>query len=224
MQHLPPLTTKGENTPQRVLRDRNHTKEVPEATFAEVFADRAIDAAATGFILAQLTTADKPILWVQDRLSRREAGKPYLAGLPAPLKVISVIVSKPADVLWSMEEGLRCTGLSAVLGEIWGDPVCLDFTASKRLALRSEARGLPAWLIRHAATPNLSAARMRWRLSSLPSETTRYDMRSPGHPLWKTELFRARWRPPGEWVGRPDTTGLYLSHGLKDAIQHQNIV
>lgn len=222
MQHLPPLTTKGENTPQMVLRNRNHKQEAPEATFAEVFADTVVDAAATGFICAQLAAAVKPILWIQDRLSRREAGKPYLAGLSAPLKVISVTVSKPADVLWSMEEGLRCTGLSAVLGEIWGDPPCLDFTASKRLALRAEARDLPAWLIRRAATPNLSAARMRWRISSLPSETTRYDMRAPGHPLWRAELFRARWRPPGEWVARQSATGLTLSHGLNDAPSHQH--
>ena len=221
MQHLPPLTSKGENTPQNVLRHRNHTQEAAQATFAEVFADTVVDAAATGFICAQLDAAEKPVLWIQDRLSRREAGKPYLAGLPTPMKVISVTVSKPVDVLWTMEEGLRCTGLSAVLGEVWGDPPCLDFTASKRLALRSEARGLPAWLIRRAATPNLSAARMRWRLSSLPSETVEYDMRAPGHPLWRAELFRARWRPPGEWVARQSPTGLHLSHGLDDEIPHQ---
>ena len=216
MQHLPPLTRKGELSSQASLRNRNQQKDTSEATFSEVFSDTVVDAAATGFICAHLETADKPILWIQDRLSRREAGKPYLAGLPAPLKIIYVNVSKPIDVLWAMEEGLRCTGLSAVLGEVWGDPPCLDFTASKRLALRAEARRLPAWLIRRAATPNLSAARMRWRVSSLASETVKYDMRAPGHPLWRAELFRARWRAPGEWVASHTEAGLTFSHGVQD--------
>lgn len=222
MQQIPPLTAQDTPSAEATLRRRNHPTHTPEAAFAEVFSDTVIDAAATGFICAHLEKSNKPILWIQDRLSRREAGKPYLAGLPAPLKLIYVDVSKPVDVLWAMEEGLRCTGLSAVLGEIWGEPRCLDFTASKRLALRAEARGLPAWLIRRAATPNLSAARLRWRVSSLPSETVKHDMRAPGHPLWRAELFRARWRTPGAWVARPTPDGLSLTHGVQESVPNRH--
>ena len=212
MQTLPPLTQKGERSTADLLRDRSRDK-ADMATQSAVFADNAVDAAAVGFICAHLQGADKPVLWIQDRLSRREAGKPCLAGLPTPIRLITVDVSKPVDVLWAMEEGLRCTSLSGVVGNIWGDPPALDFTASKRLALRAEARALPCWLIRRAAHPNLSAARMRWRLRSLPSAPVRHDSRAPGQALWQADLFRARWQTPGEWVAHHGAKGIVLDHG-----------
>lgn len=79
--------------------------------------------------------------------------------------MIRVDVSRPADVLWATEEGLRCKALSCVIGEIWGDSPALTFTATKRLAMCAEAHKVPCWLIRHAASPDLSAARDRWRIA-----------------------------------------------------------
>lgn len=184
-----------------------------QPTLVEIFADAVVDGAATGFALAHLKPGPKPLLWIQDRLTRREAGRPYPAGLPAGLDIIHVDVSKATDVLWSMEEGLRCADLCGVLGEVWGDPPALDFTATKRLALRAETNAVPAWLMRRAAHPNLSAARERWHLKSLPSLRQRYDARAPGHPIWQADLFRARWRTPGQWVAHHETTtGLHFAH------------
>ena len=162
MQCLPPLTRSGLTSPTSGLRARNHADAMHDATLAEVFAETATDGAVAGFVCAHLHGATKPVLWVQDRVSRKEAGRPYLAGLPKGLEVIHVDANRPRDVLWAMEEGLRCTGLSAVLGEIWGDPAVLDFTATKRLALRAERSGVPVWLLRGSAARPLSAARQRW--------------------------------------------------------------
>lgn len=188
-----------------------------EATLHEVFAETAVDGAATGFALGHIPQTDKPLLWIQDRITRKEAGRPSLAGLPASLQIIHVDVSKPIDVLWAMEEGLCCTSLCGVLGEVWGDPPMLDFTATKRLALRAETHGVPAWLMRRAAHPNLSAARERWRLSSLPSLGHPYDARAPGQAQWQAELFRARWRTPGEWVVHHDPAlGLQFAHKVSE--------
>ncbi len=212
MQMLPPLTEKGARPTAALLRDRAQGQ-ADLATLSEVFAETAVDGAAPGFVCAHLQGSDKPVLWIQDRLSRKEAGKPCLAGLPASLRLIFVDVSKPVDVLWAMEEGLRCTGLSAVVGNLWGDPPALNFTATKRLALRSEARALPCWLIRRAAHPNLSAARMRWRVRSLPSLSVPHDARAPGQALWQAELFRARWHTPGEWVAHQGPEGIAFDHG-----------
>lgn len=190
--------------------------EPQQPTLAEIFPETAVDGAATGFALAHLRPDRGPVLWVQDRVSRHEAGVPCLAGMPAGLQVLTVAVSRAADALRAMEEGLRCTALCGVIGEIWGDAPALDFTATKRLALRAEAHGVPLWLIRRAATPDLSAARERWRIASLPSLPVRDDMRAPGAPQWRAELFRARWRTPGHWVARhdPATQGLVLDHGM----------
>lgn len=175
----------------------------PIQSLSEVLSDAAVDGAAAGFVAAQLQPG-APVLWIQDRLSQKETGAPYLAGFPMGLKMIRVDISRAVDVLWSMEEGLRCAGLSAVVGEIWGDPPALDFTASKRLALRAEAQKCPVWLIRRAGTSNLSAARNRWRVKSLPSAPTSHDISAAGHPQWHVELFRSRSHKPGDWVVQYD--------------------
>ncbi len=194
---------------------RNRAQAAPEgATLAEVFSPCASDGAAISFALAHIQVGDKPLLWVQDRVSRLESGAPYLPGLPAGLHVITVEVSKASDLLWTMEEGLRCPDLCGVLGEVWGDPPTLDFTASKRLALRAEAHNVPAWLIRRGAHANLSAARLRWRVSSLPAQADPFDRHAPGSPLWQADLFRARFRTPGEWVVSHDGEKLHFDHGV----------
>lgn len=179
--------------------------------------------------MAHLRPNHGPILWLQDRQSRQETGRPYLAGmgpgLGASLDLLYLDLNRPADVLWAMEEGLRCPSLGGVIAEVWGNPAVLDFTATKRLALRSEAHNVPAWLIRRGAVADLSAARERWRIASLPSAIVPDDMRAPGAPLWRADLFRARWRTPGQWVARYDTDGLVLEHGMEmpDAAQGRGI-
>lgn len=190
-----------------------HAGTAAQATLVELFSPTVVDGAMTGFALGHLPASPKPLLWVQDRLTRREAGRPCIAGLPKGVDLIVVDVSKAADVLWTMEEGLRCNDLCGVLGEIWGDPPALDFTATKRLAIRAEANKLPAWLLRRVAHPNLSAARERWHINSLPSLATPHDTSAPGQAQWQTELFRARWRTPGHWVAQHDPkTGLHFHH------------
>lgn len=173
-------------------------------TLSEVFPTTAVDAGAAGFVLARIPRSSLPVLWVQDRLSGKEAGRPYLPGLGARWPILRVDVTRPADVLLAMEDGLRCKGLAAVIGEIWGDPPALSFTATKRLALRAEAGGIACWLIRRAASPDLSAARDRWRIASLPSAPHPHDPASPGAPRWQAELFRSRQSRPGTWVASYD--------------------
>lgn len=203
---------------QKRLKSPGQLPGVGVATLAEVFAETASDAAAVGFVLARIPKSSAPILWVQDRLSRKETGRPYLPGIPGTRPVIMVDLSRAVDVFWAMEDGLRCRALAAVVGEVWGDPPALDFTASKRLAMRAEAAEVPCWLIRRGAVANLSAARERWRVASLPAERHPHDARAPGAARWSLDLFRARGAKPGQWVGRYDRTAdrLDLSAPLLD--------
>jgi len=175
-----------------------------QKVLSDVFAQTAADAAAVGFVLAHLPRDTGTVLWAQDRLSEKEAGQPYMAGIGAERSLLRVNVSRPSDVLVAMEDALRCKGMTAVIGEIWGDPPSLDFTATKRLALRAEANGVPCWLIRRAGSPNLSAARNRWRIGSLPSVAHPHDAQAPGDPRWQVELFRSRYAQPGTWVAQYD--------------------
>jgi protein ImuA len=150
-----------------------------------------------GFLLAQVDRA-KPVLWVQDRMAILESGRIYPPGL-APRDLIHVEARDAKDALWAMEEGIRCAALSAVIGELWGDPRALDFTATRRLAVASERSETPCWLVRLGGSANLSGARMRWRVGSTPSLANPLDGRAPGPAAWDAELFRARGHPPGRW-------------------------
>lgn len=171
------------------------------------------DAAAEALALAfsrNLIGGDapaRPWLWVQDRASIRRSGRPYLHGLPSRLRgtLIHIAASRPVDALWALEEGVRCRALSFVIGELAEDPKALDFTATRRLVLASEASGVPLLLVRKDGLANLSAARLRWRVAAAPSMAHRWNERAPGDPLCCAELFRARGFKPGEFV---------LAHGI----------
>ncbi len=159
-----------------------------------------------GFVLAALKhTGASRILWIQDRLSIREAGCP--GTLPTTMKIIQVELSHPKDVLFAAEEGLRAAGIAGVVAEIWGNPLVLGFTATKRLAFRAERTGVACWLIRHAAAAQPSAVRDRWRVASLPSLPHPDDPQAPGAPRWRAELFRSRDKKPGTWIVSHDPAG-----------------
>ena len=179
------------------LGERWHLPAPSSPTLSELFAIHPRDGGWAGFLLAQVAT-DKPLLWVQERMAILESGRVHPPGLPAR-NLIHVEARDARDALWAMEEGLRCAGLSAVIGEIWGDPKALDFTATRRLAVASERSGVAAFLIRLGGHANLSGARMRWRIASAPSLFNDLDPRAPGLPAWDAELFRARAMPPGRW-------------------------
>jgi protein ImuA len=166
-------------------------------TLSELFAVHPRDGGWAGFLLAQAAT-DRPLLWVQERMAILESGRVHPPGLPTH-NLIHVETRDARDALWAMEEGLRCSELSAVIGEIWGDPRALDFTATRRLAVASERSGVAAFLIRLGGHANLSGARMRWRIASAPSLANDLDPKAPGLPAWDAELFRARGSPPGRW-------------------------
>ena len=177
------------------------------ASLQEALPARASDAAALGFVLSALPPGPRPVLWVQDRVSRLEAGRLYLPGRGKPRlsgPVIAVRVNHPREALWALEEGAACAGLAAVVGDIDGAAGVLDFTATKRLALRAELSGVPVWLIRRGGDRSLSAARERWQITALPSSANPHDPSAPGLPRWRAELFRARGRPPGIWVASHD--------------------
>jgi protein ImuA len=184
------------------------------STLSELFAASPRDGGWAGFLLPQLD-AEKPLLWVQDRMAILEAGRVHPAGLGSR-DLIHVTARDARDALWAMEEGLRCSGLSAIVGEIWGDPAVLDFTATRRLAVAAERRQVPCWLVRLHGTANLSGARMRWRIASSPSLPHVLDPKAPGAAAWDAELFRARGFAPGRWSIAHEADRFHLLAGAGD--------
>jgi protein ImuA len=177
------------------------------------------DGGWAGFLLAQLDTS-KPLLWVQERMAILESGRVHPPGLPTQ-NIIHVEARDARDALCAMEEGLRCAALSAVIGEIWGDPRALDFTATRRLAVASERSGVPCWLVRLGGSANLSGARMRWRIASAPSLRNDLDPKAPGAPAWDAELFRARGAPPGRWSIAHEAGAFHLVAASGDRVLRQ---
>ncbi|WP_247882836.1 ImuA family protein [Azospirillum sp. TSA2s] len=191
--------------------------------------------AGTGFaaaLLARLATPRTPALWI---LRGRDLYAPGLAayGL-TPDRLVAVRAVRPVDALWAMEEALRCSALSAVLGELEG----LDLTASRRLQLAAESSGVTGFLLdlsaglgasggRNRRTEGLSAAVTRWRLDAAPSLDGEEDAAPRpaggppglGKPRWSVALERCRGGRSGHWtlswdgegwrdVGKEDGSGL----------------
>jgi protein ImuA len=149
---------------------------------------------------------ERSILWVQDAAALRLGGRPYRPGLPELLRhrLIHVAAKTPEDLLFALEEGVRCRDFAFVLGELAGNPRALDFTASRRLSLAAEKHGVPLTLVRLDAERDLSSARMRWQVRSAPSPAPRWNAYAPGSSAWHAELFRSRSHAPGEWILRDD--------------------
>jgi protein ImuA len=183
-------------------------------TLSELFAAHPRDGGWAGFLLAQLDLS-KPLLWVQDRMAILESGRIHPPGLSSQ-NLVHVEARDARDALWAMEEGLRCAALSCVIGELWGDPRALDFTATRRLAVASERSGVPCWLVRLGGNANLSGARMRWRIGSAPSLLNPLDRRAAGLPMWDADLFRARGAPPGRWSLTHEADRFHLVAELRD--------
>jgi protein ImuA len=159
------------------------------------------DGAAFGFAAAllQRLSGEQPrrmVLWCRCRRDGQETGLPYGPGLKRfglePKHMILVETRRPAEVLWAMEEGLRCRGLAAVLGE----GVSPDLTASRRLQLAAEAGGTTALLLPRDAS-GVSAALTRWRVKALPSRPNAGG--GPGRPRWQAALWRCRGGSTGQW-------------------------
>jgi len=166
--------------------------------------------AASGFALALASIASsrsRPVLWIGTDYAAAEAGEPYGPGLDlfgvASANLIVLRVPKPVDVLWAMEESLRCRALSCVVAELTGEGTVADLTATRRLSLaaregastRISGFGL---LIRHNATATPSAAATRWSIAPALSRPDGYG--GLGRVRFDLSLCKNRRGSAGRWI------------------------
>ena len=177
-------------------------KAFPNSTFPlsavhEFLHDGPESAAATsGFISCLLSTLMRKrgaCLWIS---SSRMLFPPALKffGIE-PDQIIFVDLRKEREVLWALEEGLKCNALAAVVGEVRD----IGFTASRRLQLAVESSGVTGFLIRQSTgSAKTIASVSRWRISSVPS-ALEDGLPGVGFPRWNIELLKVRNGRPGIW-------------------------
>jgi protein ImuA len=113
-----------------------------------------------------------------------------------PDRVIFIHLAKDKDVLWVMEEALKCTGLAAVIGELRE----VDFKQSRRLQLAVEQSHVTGFILRNRSDKmGSTACAARWKIKSLPSEPVD-NLPGLGFPRWQVELLRVRNGQPGDWI------------------------
>lgn len=153
-------------------------------------------AASGGFVAGIISSCFRkhgPILWIS---TSRKIFPPALTlfGID-PDKIIFIDLKKEKDLLWTIEEALKCHGLAAVIGEIRE----LDFTSSRRLQLAVEQSRVTGFILRkHPSKLTTNACVTRWRIESVPSSFDS-DIPGVGFPRWNVELLKVRNGKPGSW-------------------------
>lgn len=191
----------------------------------EIYPGHAADiAAAVGFVMGlALRAAPKtPLLWVRHRRNEIETGALYAQGLAeigaAVDQLVVVHVDDVADGLRASLEGLRCSGLGAVIFESWGASKHLDLTASRRFSLAAQESGTTGLLLRAMTEPEPSAAATRWQVEAARSSD---PLGLPGRATFSARLLRRRSGPSGwrwtlEW--NHETLGFAQTQALFGAV------
>jgi protein ImuA len=169
----------------------------PTGAIHEFISASPENAAASGGFIAGLTAplmeSGGACVWIT---SGRKLFPPGLKAFGIePDRVIFVDVKREREVLWAMEEALKCEGLAAVIGEMQD----ISFTASRRLQLAVEQSRVTGFVLRHyPRNLNPIACVARWKISPL-SSVLEQDMPGIGFPRWQVELERIRNGQPGTW-------------------------
>jgi protein ImuA len=153
-------------------------------------------AAATGFALGLAARRQAAVFWIAEDMALGESGAPHGPGLDAfglsPERLVTVAAARSRDLLWAMEEALRCRAIGAVIGELRTGEI--DMVAMRRLSLAAGESGALALLLRAAPPHEASTAATRWIVGAAPS--------APAHeaPRFAAQLVRNRRGPAGSWI------------------------
>lgn len=223
----------------------------PGGLLHEVWSDEVRHGgAALGFALGHagaLLGAKRPvILFLQLVREARQTGLPYGPGLGHfgldPEALIIGRVGNVSELLWAAEEAAGCKAVAAIIVDIVHQEKCLDFTASRRLAMRAGGDGSSIFLLRYGKEREASAAHLRWHIAPVLSMPAVFDARAPGPSRWQVHLEkgqgamgsgpgRSRWilnwtengfaleRSKGKRAGKA-TAGPALSGALSTALGH----
>lgn len=140
-------------------------------------------------------------VWIQPDFAVTEAGALYgsgldLMGLPMERLVIAR-VPHPRDVLWAMEEALKCRAVGVAVADLAHGEA--DLTATRRLALAAREGGGLALILHPNAAPSgqPSTATTRWEVASARGERDRFGGLGP--TTFTLSLVKNRRGRTGQW-------------------------
>jgi protein ImuA len=169
----------------------------PTGSIHEMLCPTPEQAAATGGLMAGLLSAlmlqGGACLWVS---AGRKLFPPSLIAFNVePDRVIFIDVQREKDVLWAMEEALKCEGLAAVIAEVRE----ISFAQSRRLQLAVENSKVTGFLLRNdPRKPGANTCVARWQVTHLPGKLDD-GLPGVGFPRWQVDLLRVRNGSPGSW-------------------------
>lgn len=180
-------------------------------------------ALAFGLLAAHATADHRPLLVVSLDHNDQDNGRLYGAGLAAlgidPMLVFEAKTRTEKDLLWTVEEGVSCAGLAAVIAVLDRKERLYGFTASRRIKLRQEKTGIPVFLARHAHG-DATAASTRSLIMARPSEgilVPSNHLPLLSAPRAALQLVRHLGSPPQTWEIAFDA-----SNGLRMVAEVQN--
>lgn len=178
----------------------------PVAAVHEFLCDGEEDSAATNGFLAALLSAlmqnEKSCIWISPF---PHVFPPSLTNFGiSPDRIIFVQLRRDRDILWAMEEALKCNGLTAVIAELEE----LTFTQSRRLQLAVENSQITGFVLRKDNKKiSTTACVSRWRINPLPSFSEQ-GLPGIGFPQWQVELLKVKNGQPGVWQATVAPKGL----------------
>jgi protein ImuA len=195
LQRFKPLSTGGLDAGLDIIKDAFPNSNFPTGSIHEFFSTRAEDSAASsGFIagiMSSLMKSGAPSVWV--------APSPNI--FPPALKFFGIdphkiifIRTRKKDLLWTIEEVLKCDAFCSVVGEM-GE---VNLFESRRLQLAVEESKVTGFMLRHNPKNLATSFVTRWRITSLPSVSDA-GMPGIGFPKWNVELLKVRNGKPGNW-------------------------
>ncbi len=167
------------------------SKVFPTGTIHEFLAHNPEDTAATeGFIaglLAKLMENGSSCLWIS---RNRKLFPPSLETFGTdPQQIIFIDLYYTKEILWVMEEALKCEGLACVIAELSD----IDFSQSRRLQLATEKSHVTGFLLRKEPKFSLSATACsaRWNIKPAPTEIIN-GIPGVGNPRWEVNLLKVK--------------------------------
>jgi protein ImuA len=153
--------------------------------------------------------AKKTVLWIAESLSVAENGLVYGPGLDqagiAPQCLIMVTARRTRDVLWAMEEALRCRAVGVVIGELRSD---IDPVTIRRLSHAAATGDTLGLVLRAHPYDAPSAFATRWVVAPMqsaivvshPEKQTGHKFHDLGPPRLLVRLNRNRRGHLGQWI------------------------